>query len=599
MTKEKTLPLTVANTGFLLDRLGEDCHPLQFLRELTKNGIEAILRTEKKTGEVIWDVDWPAYDETGIYKLSITDNGDGMTGQDMEKYINQLSSSASEQSFIGNYGVGAKISAATRNHEGLIYLSWKQGIGNMAHLWREPSTGQYGLRQLQKPNGEFDHYAEISDHIKPDLIDQHGTKVILLGNHPEQDTMAAPIGSPSPSRWVVKYLNTRFFKIPEGIKIKVREGWTNPLLDRDRNLLRTVTGQAAYLNEHAESTGIVSLTGAIAHWWILKDERALSSNSGYIESAGHVAALYKDEIYELANGRSGMAHLQHFGVVFGYKRVVIYIEPVASDYSLTTNTARTRLMIDSKDLPWSEWASEFRNKLPTEIEKLIHDIASNSSSNNHKDSIRDRLKNIIDLYRISKYRMTPKGKIETDPDSKIVGGDPKKLTESKQKNSANSGGQGGRAGGIYTNYLKDNGQKSENVSPDNFPEVQWVSIEDNTRESGIIEDRAARYLQEQNLLQINKDFRAFTDMTNRFLEEYKGNVALKSIIEDTVHQWFEQTLVETVMGVQSLIGSQEWDISTISQALSEEALTASVMPRYHVHVAIKRELGAKIGTTKG
>src|SRR5258708_4220837 len=44
-SSERTYPLKVANTGFLLDRLGEDCHPLQFLRELTQNGIEAILRT--------------------------------------------------------------------------------------------------------------------------------------------------------------------------------------------------------------------------------------------------------------------------------------------------------------------------------------------------------------------------------------------------------------------------------------------------------------------------------------------------------------------------------------------------------------------------
>lgn len=44
----ETLPLTVDNTGFLLDRLGTDCHPLQFLRELTQNSIEAILHTSEK-----------------------------------------------------------------------------------------------------------------------------------------------------------------------------------------------------------------------------------------------------------------------------------------------------------------------------------------------------------------------------------------------------------------------------------------------------------------------------------------------------------------------------------------------------------------------
>ena len=39
---DATLPMTVANTGFMLDRLGQDCSPLQFLRELTQNAIEAI-----------------------------------------------------------------------------------------------------------------------------------------------------------------------------------------------------------------------------------------------------------------------------------------------------------------------------------------------------------------------------------------------------------------------------------------------------------------------------------------------------------------------------------------------------------------------------
>jgi HSP90 family molecular chaperone len=98
-----TLPLQVQNTGFLLDRLGQDCHPLQFLRELTQNAIEAIERTPKKKGEIVWDVDWTSYElEKGEFKLCITDNGDGMTGEEMVKYINQLSSSLAVQSFTGN-----------------------------------------------------------------------------------------------------------------------------------------------------------------------------------------------------------------------------------------------------------------------------------------------------------------------------------------------------------------------------------------------------------------------------------------------------------------------------------------------------------------
>src|SRR5207302_8131471 len=91
----KTLPLTVSNTGFLLDRLGEDCHPLQYLRELTTNALEAVHRSTNRSGEIVWDVDWVTYDLDGVYKLCITDNGDGMTGPKMVEYINQLSSSGS------------------------------------------------------------------------------------------------------------------------------------------------------------------------------------------------------------------------------------------------------------------------------------------------------------------------------------------------------------------------------------------------------------------------------------------------------------------------------------------------------------------------
>ena len=60
------------------------------------------------------------------------------------RYINQLSSSVHTQSHDGNFGVGAKIAAATRNHEGLLYLSWKDSIGSTIHLWRDADTGAYG-----------------------------------------------------------------------------------------------------------------------------------------------------------------------------------------------------------------------------------------------------------------------------------------------------------------------------------------------------------------------------------------------------------------------------------------------------------------------
>ena len=72
---ERTLAMTVHNTGFMVDRLGQDCSPLQFLRELTQNSIEAIRGRGDGTGEIVWDVDWDTYELQGVYKLCVIDDG--------------------------------------------------------------------------------------------------------------------------------------------------------------------------------------------------------------------------------------------------------------------------------------------------------------------------------------------------------------------------------------------------------------------------------------------------------------------------------------------------------------------------------------------
>ena len=61
---------------------------------------------------------------------------------------------------------------------------------------------------------------------------------------------------------------------------------------------------------------------------------------------------------------------------------------------------------------------------------------------------------------------------------------------------------------------------------------------------------------------------------------------------------FEQALTETVMGIQSLRDSREWDMNEISSAWSEEALTSAVMPRWHIDQQIKRSLGSRLGAAK-
>ena len=595
-----TLPLAVANTGFMVDRLGMDCAPLQFLRELTQNAIEAIKRTPSKSGEIIWDADWVTFDLDGKFKLCITDTGDGMTGDEMVKYINHLSSSGSVQSHAGNYGVGAKVAAATRNHAGLVYLSWKTGVGSMIHLWRDPRTEQYGLQQLERPDGTYGHWAFVEDDVKPDVIKGHGTRVILYGNKPDDDTMKAPEGAPSPSRWVTKYLNARYFRFPSGITVRAREGWDYDRADKDRNLLRKITGEEKYLEDHAQSSGKVRLAGAHIHWWILRDEGALGQNSGVIASSGHCAALWNDELYEMTTGRTSTAYLQLFGVIFGYQRVVIYIEPTnGPGQEITTNTSRTALLLNGQPLPWADWAEEFRNKLPREMAEHIEAAAANTSSSDHADAIRERLKQIEELFKLTRYRPAKAGPLRIDPETTVARGAAAKRDSSLERNpTAGSGEQSAKIGTVYNLFLAEKGTPGEEAKPDIFPQVRWISVSDGTRQPGDLEDRAARYLTEQNILLINADFRVFTDMTKRWTKFYDGVPAAENKVREVVREWFEQSLIEAVVSASGLRDSQYWSIEHVKQLCSEEGLTASVLPRWHIEQSIKRSLGSRLGSLR-
>ncbi|MGA8902488.1 hypothetical protein [Bradyrhizobium sp.] len=600
------LPMTVDKVGFLLDRLGQDCSPLQYLRELTQNAIEAVLRTGTP-GQVIWDVDWISFDlGGGPMKVCIVDTGDGMTGDEMLRFINQLSSSGSEQSFTGNYGVGAKIAAATKNPAGVIYQSWKNGDGYMVKVEKNLATGEYGLVQWSLKDGSYSHFLPLDDAIRPTEISSHGTKVILQGAKNSDNTMAPPPDAASPSRWISKYLNTRYFQFPAGVTIKAREGWDNPRTDKDRNVLRTLTGQKAYLDSHAMHSGIEPLTGAKVHWWILKDEPAISNNSGFVDSAGHVAALYQNELYDRATARAGTALLQRFGVLFGYRFVVLYLEPTPEkDQALTTNTARTMLLVGGEKLPWDDWAYEFRENMPKCLVEFINDKAAALTDKDHVNSIKDRLKNVMDLYRVSRYRPAPAGVYLSDESSAVRVG--RSLSSSSKSEGSGGVGQSvggaskgerdGEVGNIYHLFEKKGGVASEKSTVDPFPVVSWVSVEDGSRTADDgMEDKAATFVQNQNRLLINADFRVFRDMIARLRKEKDiGGQPLDEAVKEIVHQWFEQALVETVIGIQQLRGSKEWGPDQIDRALSSEALTSAVMQRYHVYVACRRELGAKFG----
>ncbi len=251
-------------------------------------------------------------------------------------------------------------------------------------------------------------------------------------------------------------------------------------------------------------------------------------------------------------------------------------------------------MIGRQPLPWADWAAEFRENLPDELVEFVNSKAAAAANTDHEKAIRERLKEILDLFKLSRYRVTPDGDVMIDPETLARGGQPGAARQTRAGGVGRSASGAGTAGNVYAVFENKDGVPGRRVKPDPFPQVSWVTVTDGSRAPGDIEDRAAKYLAEQNLLFINADFRAFIDMTAYFTKEFGGVPGVADLAREAVRQWFEQALVEAVIGVQALRNSKTWSPQDVERAYSDEALTAVAMQRYHVHFAVKRELGSKL-----
>ena len=130
------------------------------------------------------------------------------------------------------------------------------------------TTGNYGLRQYALGDDEFSYSPVLPEDSRPVIVESHGTEVTLMGNDEESNT-AMPDGTKS-SAWISKHLNSRYYRFPQRVTVRVDEASLTG--KNDSAAIRTLTGQKAYLDEHSEASGTTKLTGAVAHWWILGDD---------------------------------------------------------------------------------------------------------------------------------------------------------------------------------------------------------------------------------------------------------------------------------------------------------------------------------------
>jgi len=599
--KSITQPTKVCERGMtaLIQRLGLDCSPTQFLREYVKNGIEAVQRSGK-TGRVVVDFNEDILNDEGVYKISFADSGDGMSCATMREKLNQLSSSGDTPNEHENYGMGAKISALTRNHAGILYESVSDAQASSVLIGYDDDTGVYGIIPDDEVPGAEAWCPPIEVDSLPDLMRDGGTRVTLLGMENADDTMAPPKSMKGGrGTWACQYINSRFFTIPNNIDVSVRV-YYHVNASRDKNcVLRSVKGQKHSLDSHTVNSGTVSLTDAKVHWWILEPGRDGKSRE-YITA--HSGLVNQGETFELSDGTA--SRCPGFGISFGKENVVIYIEPSPSRYR--QDTTRSRIVsVSEGELPWQRWQTEFRSLMPQQLKDYMSDYASKSAKTSHADTIRERLKSVSKFFQISAFVKSKTGSAvanenDYDGDAGISrkgepNPDPDPNPDTPVNPSvANDSGSGTKK--RLRSRARKNGIKAREINPDNFPPVHWLTIAEGTRSiDDDLEDRAARFLQHDNMIQANGDFQGFQDIINHFAAMYQDHDQAHEVIVSCVRESFEQVLTEVVVGVLSLQDRPLWGPDKVEEVLSNESLTAATMTRFHTLQQINRSIRSKLG----
>jgi molecular chaperone HtpG len=155
-----------------------------FLRELISNAVDATqkLKTLASVGEFkgeLGDITIEVEFNKKKNTITVKDKGIGMTGEEIEKFINQIAFSGAEEfvakykdqadgnAIIGHFGLGFYSSFMVSEKVEIISKSYKKGPGSKAVKWECSGSPEYNMTETEKK----ERGTEVILHIAKDSED--------------------------------------------------------------------------------------------------------------------------------------------------------------------------------------------------------------------------------------------------------------------------------------------------------------------------------------------------------------------------------------------------------------------------------------------
>lgn len=316
--------LRVGDEAFLVAATIERCPKSMMIRELLQNALEAAESAPKGQRQI----ELSALTVAGARKLAIWNTGRGLTATELHRMCDIAASINKETGLDANFGMGAKVASLPSNQHGLRYRSCRDGVVHEVMLGKR--GGVYGRVHQPGPGGRPAEIVEATAAARAEGRDtgRDWTEVVLLGNRPDQDTVADPYdGHPrSPANWLVEAIAGRYFRFPAGTAVTLLPGLRPGMAAR--RVVRSAERRLAALPRYER----VPLPNGIAiHYAYDPPDPArpavnLSQPSGPENAEGLAGIVFRDEMYGVLRGAHWRREAPSFGIATGARHVSLLIE---------------------------------------------------------------------------------------------------------------------------------------------------------------------------------------------------------------------------------------------------------------------------------
>lgn len=569
--------LQYRDQAFAVHHLIADCPQGTVIRELAKNAEENAVQMGPP-GRIEWFTELVE----GVPKLGIYNEGPGMDGDELSRLMD-LASTGKRLGVDNNYGQGGKISALKVSPHGVVYSSCKAGRVSQIILAAEERPGAdfplYVKKRQSVPSGKS---------LRP--LDRDWTEVVLLGRNALHDTVAELIPETRAKNWLLRQLNSRFYRFPAGIVIRA----ANLTISSEEN--RTAKGLEQLTTDHSEKSEEVATEhtrfGTVRlRYCKLKGQygendagcnRAKTMDAYGLGTRGdHICLVWKNECYDVHLGWARISGA--FGVTFGSSNIGIHIL-LPDNAPVKNNTYRDALLDrrgEHQPVRVEDFAELVRSNRP---KWLIQYIEREARKNANQAGVMKRLKAYLDELKANGQQ---RSRVER-------GGEDE--GEAPQRRKRGSGSSADKP------YVLDRVPRSTRPAkgvrtPSPLPGIPQVSFAEDPAILDELSGRAALYRHEDNTVLLNPRHSKYLDDLEKIYADVGPGADRRSLARQFFDEEYSYNAGKFVIQAWLFKGKPHWEGRAWHEGVNPSALTVHLASTVSLDES-RRRLRQKLNSRK-